>query len=72
MNEVDEKIVVKHDKRLKVDHDGSGEYENEEIVMYAHFSGLLSFHHAHKILTEKFGMDSEEAVYVLAPLMEEE
>lgn len=72
MNEVDEQILVKHDKRMKVDHDGSKDYETSESVFAAHFSGLLSFHHAHRILTERFEVESEEAVYALAPHMEEE
>jgi hypothetical protein len=72
MNEVDEKIMIKHDKRMQADHDGAQDYDSAEAVFGAHFSGQLSFHHAHRILTETFDLPSEEVVYVLAPSMEEE
>ena len=72
MNEVDKKIMIKHDKRMQTDHDGTNDYDSAEAVFGAHFSGQLSFHHAHRILTETFELPSEEVVYVLAPLMEEE
>ena len=72
MTGLEERLREKALKRLEADHDGTKDYESAEAVFAAHFSAQLSFHHAHRILTEKFEIDSEEALYAVAPNMGDE
>lgn len=42
-----------------IDHEGTFEYKDPKDVIKKHKSGQLSFHHAHRILTENWNYSEE-------------
>jgi len=56
----------------KIDIEGTGEYIEAGDVVVAHHSGKLSFNHALRMMEEDFGVNQEDALFVLWPPMDEE
>ena len=56
----------------KIDIEGTGDYAEAGDVVNAFKSGRLSFNHALRRMEEDFGVNQEDALYVLWPPMDEE
>ena len=56
----------------KIDIEGVGEYIEAGDVVAAFKAGRLSFNHALRRMEEDFGVNQEDALYVLWPPMDEE
>ena len=56
----------------KIDIEGTGEYIEAGDVGAAFNAGRLSFNHALRRMEEDFGVNQEDALYVLWPPMDEE
>ena len=56
----------------KIDIEGTGEYIEAGDIVTAFKSGRLSFNHALRRMEEDFGVNQEDALFVLWPPMDEE
>ena len=56
----------------KIDIEGTGDYAEAGDVVNAFKGGRLSFNHALRRMEEDFGVNQEDALYVLWPPMEDE
>ena len=56
----------------KIDIEGTGEYVEAGDIVAAFKAGQLAFTHALRRMEEDFGVNQEDALYVLWPPMDEE
>ena len=56
----------------KIDIEGTGEYIEAGDIVTAFEGGRLSFNHALRRMEEDFGVNQEDALFVLWPPMDEE
>jgi len=56
----------------KIDIEGTGEYPEAGDIVSAFKAGRLSFNHALRRMEEDFGVNEEDALFVLWPPMDEE
>ena len=56
----------------KIDIEGTGKYPKAGDIVKAFKSGRLSFNHALRRMEEDFGVNEEDALFVLWPPMDEE